>query len=57
MSPPTVRRHSRLGLSDGKGSRYTNNVPTSPSVDDGSASVKTKTENDRAALGRGSHRN
>jgi len=39
-------------LSDGKGSRYTNNVPASPSVDDGSAVVKTKTEKDRAALGR-----
>jgi len=39
-------------LSDEKGSRHTNNVPASPSVDDGSAVVKTKTENDRATLGR-----
>jgi len=39
-------------LSDGKESRHTNNMPASPSVDDGSAVVKTKTENDGSALRR-----
>lgn len=39
-------------LSDEKGSKHTNNVPTSPSVDDGSTTVKMKTENDSSLLGK-----
>ncbi|KMQ96062.1 hypothetical protein RF55_3682 [Lasius niger] len=39
-------------LSDNKENKRTNNVLASPSVDDGSATVGTKTENDYGALGR-----
>lgn len=42
---------STLSLSDEKGSKHTNNVLASPSVDDVSVAVKTKTENNHDVLG------
>lgn len=41
---------STSSLSDEKGSKHTNNAPASPSVDDVSAAVKTKTENETMAF-------
>lgn len=35
-----------------KGVKHTNNVLTSPSVDDGSTTVKTNTENGSSVLGK-----
>lgn len=43
---------SMSSLSDEKGSEHTNNVLMSPSVDDGSTTVKMKTENNSGILER-----